>query len=358
MKKKMTISLIIGTAISFIALYFAFQNVPIADLFHYLASINYFWLMPSVLFVGFAFLVRVLRWQVILTSVEKVSFWKAYHPMMIGFMLNCILPARVGELARPAILQQKEKVAFTAGLATVAAERVFDLIILISLSVIIFSSISIDPNLEIGFGDYLLNKETLTAIGRNMIILCALLIAVIILISIDTSRHLLKTGIMGIPTLFFFLKSGVKEKIGRFVCTPLIQVVDNIAAGFGLIKNFKRISICLGLSVAVWMLHAVSYYIMMLGCPGIDLSFYEMTAVMIIISFAIALPSVPGFWGLWEAGGRFALTLFAVSNSDAAGFALASHAVQMFPVIFIGLISAVIYGVNIKNISYQKKNGS
>ena len=358
MKKNMAISLIIGSAISFIALYFAFKNVPLAALFDYLASINYFWLVPSVLFVVFAFLVRVVRWQVILASTGKISFWKAYHPMMIGFMLNCILPARVGELARPAILQQKEKVAFTAGLATVAAERVFDLIILISLSIIVFSTISIDPNLEIGFGDYLLNKETLSAIGRNMILLCTLLIAAIILISVDASRNLLKKSILGIPSLFFFLRPGVKEKISQRACAPLIKVVDNIAAGFGLIKNFKRTCICLFFSIAVWVLHAVSYYLMALGCPGIDLSFYEITAVMIIINFAIALPSVPGFWGVWEAGGRFALILFAVSKNDAAGFALASHAAQMFPVIFIGLISAVVYGVNIKNISYQKDKAS
>ena len=77
---------------------------------------------------------------------------------------------------------------------------------------------------------------------------------------------------------------------------------------------------------------------------------------MIIICFFIALPSVPGFWGLWEVGGVFALALFGISTSDAAGYTLANHAVQMFPVILIGLGSAVATGVNILKVSYGKKS--
>ena len=73
-------------------------------------------------------------------------------------------------------------------------------------------------------------------------------------------------------------------------------------------------------------------------------------AVMVLICFFIALPSVPGFWGLWEAGGVFALLLFGISTKEAAGFALASHTLQLFPVILIGLISAWISGVNILQI--------
>jgi hypothetical protein len=91
------------------------------------------------------------------------------------------------------------------------------------------------------------------------------------------------------------------------------------------------------------------------GCPGIELSFTEITAHMIIICFFIALPSVPGFWGIWEAGGVFALVLFGVSSKDAAGYTLANHAIQMFPVIIVGLVSAMVTSVNILQVSYEKR---
>jgi hypothetical protein len=91
------------------------------------------------------------------------------------------------------------------------------------------------------------------------------------------------------------------------------------------------------------------------GCPGIELSFTEIAAHMIIICFFIALPSVPGFWGIWEAGGVFALVLFGVSSKDAAGYTLANHAIQMFPVIIVGLVSAMVTSVNILQVSYEKR---
>jgi len=74
---------------------------------------------------------------------------------------------------------------------------------------------------------------------------------------------------------------------------------------------------------------------------------------MVIICFFISLPSVPGWWGLWEAGGVFALSLLGVSSKDAAGFTLANHAVQVFPVIIVGMISAAVLSVNIRQMSFE-----
>ena len=80
-----------------------------------------------------------------------------------------------------------------------------------------------------------------------------------------------------------------------------------------------------------------------------------MTTVMVIVCFFISLPSVPGFWGLWEAGGIFALSLFGVTVEEAAGFTLANHAIQVIPVIITGFLSAMHLSVNIRQMSYQGK---
>mgnify|MGYP001820813746 FL=1 len=66
MKKNMTISFIGGVLLSAGALYFAFKNVPLAELFKYLASINYFWVLPAVLVSVFSFMLRAVRWQIFL----------------------------------------------------------------------------------------------------------------------------------------------------------------------------------------------------------------------------------------------------------------------------------------------------
>ncbi len=274
--------------------------------------------------------------------------------MMIGFMLNCILPARIGELARPAVLLKKDHVPYTTGLATVATERVFDLLILIILFTIVFLHVRIDPNLEIPFGAYKLNKDTLEAIGSGMIKLFLILIAGIFIISIDSAKKGIIRIVMQFPTLFFFTGSRIPKRVTQYVAIPMVRIIENIAAGFILVKDVKRMLLCITLSSLIWVINAASYYLMALGCPGLGLSVLEITAVMLIICFFIALPSVPGFWGLWEAGGVFALSLFSIQPKDAAGFALASHAVQMFPVIIIGLVSALIYGFNIRTVNVQQ----
>ncbi len=164
MNKKIIVSILVGTAISTGGLYLAFRNIPFADLWEYLATINYFWVVPAGLLVILSFVLRVLRWQIILGPTHNVTFWPAFHALMIAFMINTILPGRVGELARPAILNKSQGVKYSTGLATVATERVFDIIIIIALFFAVTSLSRIDPDASIAFGDYQLNREILASI--------------------------------------------------------------------------------------------------------------------------------------------------------------------------------------------------
>jgi glycosyltransferase 2 family protein len=354
MKNKTGISLILGLAVSLVAMYLAFRNVPFNDLLNYFESINYVWLFPAVATLLISFALRAYRWKIILEPAGNIGFWQSFHPLMIGFMINCILPGRVGEVARPVILQKKEKIPFSTGLATVAAERVFDVGMLIILFAVLFATIKINPKLDIVFGKYHLNKALLTTVGKGTFKLLLLLIAGIMLVSFNKTRKGVNAVILWLPQALFFVGSEVKKKIRNRICEPLVKFVENFATGFMLVKHPAKLCACIGLSIVIWILAAFSYYLMSLGCPGIELSFIEITATMVIICFFIALPSVPGYWGIWEAGGVFALLLFGVSSKDAAGFTLANHAVQVFPVIIVGFISAIVTSVNIWQVSYEK----
>jgi uncharacterized protein (TIRG00374 family) len=355
MKNHLLISLVAGIMLSAAALYFAFHNVPLYSLLKYFKSINYLWTIPAVFLVLASFFIRALRWQFILDTTHKINVWQAFHPLMIGFMINCILPGRVGEIARPMILQRKEKIPFATGIATVAAERIFDVFALVLFAVIIFVSIEINPRAEIVFGDVHLNRSTLEVLFNRIIIIGVLLLVAIIMVSIPVIRRAIQRVILAIPSLAIFSADSVKAKITTKLCEPLFRFVDNIALGFMLIKYPKKIFICALYSLAVWMTAALSWYVFSLGSPGINLSYAEMYAVMVIICLFIALPSVPGYWGLWEAGGVFALSLFGVSANAAAGFTLANHGIQLFPVVVVGFSSAIITSVNIWQVSYKNK---
>jgi uncharacterized protein (TIRG00374 family) len=351
-KKRIFISLIAGLVLSGVALYVTFGNIPLAELVSYLKTVNYWWVIPSVAVAMMSFLIRVVRWQLLLGPVKKTGFWSAFHPLFIGFMANCVLPARIGELARPAVFCKREKVSFSKVLATVGAERVFDLVVLLISFVIVLAAVEISPTLDLSFGNHHLNKATLEKIGMTTLKLALGLIVCIVLVSVRQSRDLIKRAVLSLPALLFFAGSSFREKVREKLCVRCAQIIENVAAGLGLLKSPKKVGICLGLSFLVWAGGGYSYYVMVFGCPGVELSFLEIYAMMVILCFFISLPSVPGFWGLWEAGGVFGLLIFGVPAKEAAGFTLTTHVVQIVPVIIVGLISSIITGVNIVQVAY------
>ena len=353
--RKLLVSLTIGLFVSGVALYFTFRNIPLRDLIDYLKTINYWWAFPAVAVVLAGFVIRVVRWQLLLSPVKQVGFWQAFHPLMIGFALNLLMPARVGELARPAVFCKKEKVPFTRVLATVGAERIFDVLMLLIFFAVVLVVVDIDPDLDLVFGDYHLNKSTLEMIGVTTLKVSFVLVAGIIVVSARQSRGLITRAILALPGLFFFTSEAFKEKIRQRVCVKLAGAVDNFAVGLDMLKSPKKVGQCLILSFLAWILAGLSHYMLTFGSPGVDLSFLEMCAVMVILCFFISLPSAPGFWGLWEAGGVFGLLIFGVPAKEAAGFTLANHVVQIFPIMVVGIASAFITGVSLVQVTRHEE---
>jgi len=331
--------------LSALALYITFRNIPVAELVAYMKRVNYWWAIPSMAIALMSFLLRVVRWQLLLVPVKKTGFWSAYHPLMIGFMVNCLLPGRAGEIARPGVFYKKEKVAFTKVLATVGVERALDVVVLILSFVIVFATVEISASLDLTFGDYHLDRATLEMSGMTTLKLLLVLVLGIALVSMRKTRAVTKSIVLGLPNLLFFASPSAKEMIRERVCVRVVRIIDNLATGFELLKDPKKLGLCLVLSCLVWIVTGVSFYVMAIGCPGIELSFLQMYAAMVILCFFIALPSAPGFWGLWEAGGVFGLLIFGIPAADAAGFTLANHVFQMVPVIILGLASLTITGM-------------
>ncbi len=353
-KKKIALSFIAGILLSGLALYLTFKNIPLREVMSYLKTVNYWWVIPASAIALLSFLIRVVRWQLILGPVKETRFWSAYHPVVIGFMLNCVLPGRVGELARPAIFHRRENVPFSKVLATVGVERAFDVLVMMLSFIVIFATVEISLSLDLTLGGYHLNKDTLEITGLTTVKLFLGLLLGLVLLIVERTRRLIKRGVLSLPQLLFFVGRPFKEQIREKVLERLVRMIDHMAAGLALLRSPQKIGVCLSLSFLVWTVAGFSYYVMAFGCPGIDISFCEMYASMVILCFFISLPSAPGFWGLWEAGGVFALLIFGVSSKEAAGFTLANHVVQMVPVIVVGFVSSIIIGLGAVRTAYEE----
>lgn len=69
---------------------------------------------------------RVWRWQPLMKPLAKVDFWTLNRVCSVGFMAVFLLPMRLGELVRPALISTEVKVRRTPALATIVVERVVD----------------------------------------------------------------------------------------------------------------------------------------------------------------------------------------------------------------------------------------
>lgn len=106
------------------------------DLFTAFKKANYWWVALAMLFSFASHVSRAYRWRYLLDPLGyKVSFWNAYHALMIGYIVNLILP-RAGEASRAGILAKTEKVPFQKGFGTILAERAVDVVMLGIIGVI------------------------------------------------------------------------------------------------------------------------------------------------------------------------------------------------------------------------------
>ena len=347
MRKKIAISFLIGAILSAGALYIAFRRVPIAELGKYLAAINYLWTIPALGLVVLTLFLRAYRWRFILAPRHRITTTSAFNPMMIGFMINCVLPGRLGEIARPMALKQLSGISFGTGFATVVAERFFDLILMAALFLVMINLVDIDPDVAISFGSYQLNKLLLESLFGKTVFIAFILLCGIMLVSIRRTRQAIITVLQLLPRFFAGRAPRFSDLISRYFSQPVSGLLETVAGGLDLLRSPRKMLICLLLTAGVWFVQLLSFVVLAWGFPEIDLTVLEMGAMMVVVLFFIALPSVPGWWGVWEAGGVFALSLFGVPRLEAAGFTLIGHALQVIPVILIGISCAMVSSIGI-----------
>ncbi len=125
-------------AIGAVFVYLAFREWPIEGLFR--GGVRFQdgfvmtdgWRVPIVtLVLYFLSLVvmhvfRVWRWQPLMKPLANVDFWTLNRVCSVGFMAVFLLPMRLGELVRPALVSTEVKVRRTPALATIVVERVVD----------------------------------------------------------------------------------------------------------------------------------------------------------------------------------------------------------------------------------------
>lgn len=355
LKRALAPALFGGIAVSAAALWLAFRNIPLDTLADILVRIELQWVWPALFLVLLCFFLRAWRWWLIVTTTHPAPLGSVFHILMVGFMLNGVVPGRAGELARPALLRARHGIPYATGLATVVAERFLDLTLLLILAAVVLPGIPMDDAAGVTVYGIHLDVSLLRNVVFGMLRLGALISLAFLCLVPERPRRVLRDIIRRVPDAVPFLGESGRTRLREAVCERMIQLLEAVASGLRLMASLRRVTACVGLTAAIWILQALSYYVLALGCPGVALSPLQFFVVMVIVCFAVALPSVPGFWGVWEAGGVFAMGLFGVGAAEAAGYTLANHALQLLPAIIVGWGSALHVGFHMTRVD---KNGA
>src|SRR5262245_28071702 len=122
-----------GLVLAALLLYLVFHNVDRQELSRALAATS--WpLLASGAAINLGHNVfRVFRWRRLLQPVRTVPLRPMFVAVILGYMTTWILPGRIGELVRPALLSARENVPLGPCLGSVVADRLLDGVAIVAL---------------------------------------------------------------------------------------------------------------------------------------------------------------------------------------------------------------------------------
>ena len=106
------------------------------NIFNAIKNANYFWVIISVILGFLSHFSRALRWNLLLQPIGyQPALLNNFMAIFVGYLANLGIP-RSGEVLRATTLTSYEKVPFQKGFGTIIAERVIDVIMLLSIVLI------------------------------------------------------------------------------------------------------------------------------------------------------------------------------------------------------------------------------
>jgi hypothetical protein len=289
------------------------RNVSLSELGASLNAANPIVLLPALAIYTLGLIARSMRWRVLLRSYG-VRLPMLFRTLIIGFMVNDILPGRLGEIARILLLARNAGVPAGASLASVLIERVLDgiaLTALLSLSILLIGG-------AVGDIDWL-GKLTVVATA-----IFAGATAVIVWAALDPVHA---------GALARRIAAIAPTRIERL----LDRLIDTALEALAPVRSLGGIARLLGWSMIAWVLEAGMYLVLMFGfmMPGGVPAALMGTAVA---NLATLVPSSPGYVGTFDFALKSVMEgVFRVDAGNAAAYTLTVHAMLIVPVVVAGL---------------------
>ncbi len=279
-----------------VLLYCAVRGVAWAKVGTIIAGVEWKYIAAGTGFSICTFVLRSLRWRILLNAEGCLDVTTVFCANMAGYLSNNLLPARAGELVRSVLISSRSSLSKTYVLTTVLSERLMDVIALVLAGSLALWSVDAKP-------------PWMAGVSRTMAL--AGLAGAAATIVLPRTASLWQSLLRRLP-------------LPHLIGASLERVMRQVFLGLGAFHDWRRFSKFTLLTAAVWFSEACAT---MIGgwALGLHVSFPVAMLLLTGMGFASALPSTPGFVGIYQFVYVGVLTLFGIGRDAALAFSLVSQ---------------------------------
>ena len=323
---------LLGVVISIALLWWTLRGESFSEIWSVLRESNLALFVLSAAIATTTFPLRAWRWRYILEpTAGTLPFGPLWRATAIGMMVNNVSPARAGELARAFVLARETgRVRFTAALASLVVDRVFDAIVVLLLLLIVVLMPAFPEGAMIGK----------MPVDRVLLLSTGVAIAALLVL------------------IFFAMYPEKLVRIWEMMLghrAPRLMargrdILNAFGTGLSVLKDPRRSLLVFLLALIGWLVNCASFWIAF-RAVGIEAPFSAALFLQSLLAMAVAIPSAPGFFGLFEAGAKVALGVYLVDDTLAVSYALGYHLLSFIPITLIGFWYLARMGLHLKDMS-------
>jgi uncharacterized protein (TIRG00374 family) len=312
--KAKVISLTVAGVLAAVLLYYSLRGIEWRLVAHIIAGARPAGLALTAGIGTLTLLLRAGRWRVLLNAEGAVTVGTAFWATSAGYFGNNFLPARGGELVRSFMISSSAGLDGRFVLATALAERAADAVALVVISAAVLLSLPDPP-------------AWLSGAARPFALL-ALAAAL---------------GIAVLPLLGSVGRAAIaRAPLPHAWRARLVEIMEHALRGLRAFHDMGRFSAFLALTVVIWCLDALAVVITA-GALGLRMPFSAAFLLIASLGLGSALPSTPGYVGIFQFVAVTVLGPFGFSRTDAIAYILVAQALNYVVIGFWGSVGILRY---------------
>jgi glycosyltransferase 2 family protein len=291
--------LAIALLLAAILLYYSLRGIDWGQVWITLKSTQLEYVGWMILATTVSLLLRAFRWCVLLRAGGTVHFSTAFWATCAGYFGNNYLPARAGELIRTMMVDAETGIGRTFVLTTALSERIVDAISLVLISSLVLLTLPVRP------GWYGTAAKPFAIVG-----ICGA-IGIAVLPKLERLWHSLLD------------RAPVPERFRG----KLTHILEQILSGLRAFHDVRRLATFLALTAVIWFMDAVGT---ILGARSLNIHLSLPVAYLLLtfLGLGSALPSTPGFVGIYQFVAVGVLTPFGYPRATVIAYTLLLQVLQ------------------------------